>query len=207
MVLGSIAGGQLKSRAAWGELLVIFGWSFGVGFWPALVGARSCLFVLTRVQRPLSDNKEKGKTWTHGIERLPQGKDVDSVAICAQQALSLLPRPPQTPAIHPISCAAPQKIIDSFAVHAVHSEGVTWLITLVYGFLYRMAAFAPQYICLSCFLAIPTPTCSRLKAASGGTAFSPFGVVVRCVLQIAKRRPARSVSALPDRNLLCGCSP
>ena len=48
-----------------------------------------------------------GKKWTHGIERLPQGKDVDSVAICTQRHCRFS-RPPQTPPFHPKTCAAPQ---------------------------------------------------------------------------------------------------
>ena len=127
--LGSISGGLTKSRAAGGELHLIFwrvlgSWVFG-------------LFLLERFPSLLIDsgstppfgkewkNLSKGnrQKWTHGIERQPQGKDVESVAICAKKRLRrfFLQRPPQTPAIHhPITCAAPQRIIDSLAVHAVH---------------------------------------------------------------------------------------
>ena len=81
----------------------------------------------TQVRRPLSEKVNKiihpwnmGKKLTHGIERLPQGKDVDSVAICAQRLCRLFTttsnpdRPPQN------LCSSPE-IIDSLAVHAVHS--------------------------------------------------------------------------------------
>ena len=77
----------------------------------------------TQVRRPIFGKGGKsylhvssiegvGKKWTHGIERLPPGKDADSVAICAQKTLSFS-RPPQTPTFHPKRCAAPQRIIDS----------------------------------------------------------------------------------------------
>ena len=106
VVLGSIAGGQTKSRAAGGELHIIF-WGvlrsevFACSCWSALY-----LFGRLRFYAPV----RKMKKWTHGIERQPQGKDVDSVAICAQLRLCrFLQRPPQPPTIHPkVLCSSPE---------------------------------------------------------------------------------------------------
>ena len=61
-----------------------------------------------------------GKKWTHGIERLPQGKDVDSVAICAQRLCRLFTTT-SNPDHPPQNLGSSPEIIDSLTVHAVHS--------------------------------------------------------------------------------------
>ena len=86
-------GGKLKVGLPGGELHIIFRRVLRVGFLPALVGVT---LVVDSGLTPPFGNGEKvippwcmGKKWTHGIERLPQGKDVDSVAICAQRLCRL----------------------------------------------------------------------------------------------------------------------
>ena len=65
-----------------------------MGFLPVLIG--DSLVVDSGLTPPFGKGENMfhpwgmGTIWTHGIERLPPGKDVDSVAICAQRLLRLL---------------------------------------------------------------------------------------------------------------------
>ena len=143
----------------------------------------------TQVRRSLSEKVKKSsvlgawaKKWKHGIERLPQGKDVDSVAICAQRLCRVFTTT-SNPDLPPQNfCSSPENI-DSPAVHADTFRIGTWQATLVYRYSSRcdaaptasavfylpgsigmrcnmMAEFAFRCICLSCRPTIATSTCA-----------------------------------------------
>ena len=84
---GQLLEGKLKVEPG-GELRIFLGRSLGVGFWPVLVGVT--LLVDSVSSLPFGKGEKVIHPWDMAknspvcFERLPQGKDVDSVAICAR---------------------------------------------------------------------------------------------------------------------------